>query len=308
MYKYVVSSHMNPVLSGVAKFNLNLSQLLRTDCVSFSEAKTSLNSNDKLLLSVKIIDINDEEKKDIIQTLKIAKQKGVKIFTFFHTFNELPLEYDILAQSEEIFCGNLEIKHSLLGFNKPITDLWCPYLVDLSTSLEQRKFNIFTFGMAHKLQLKHYQLLFDKLSKTGLDYSIWVSTAFHEKANFGDFHDISKQLISIFDRKIQFLGFLSDEAINYFIDQVQLFVSFFPRGVRANNTSIYVPMERNCPVITNLDEYSPSWFMHGKNILDINYLKNEHFEKDFLKKISQKAKRDVGHHISWEALVERIQR
>lgn len=300
---------MNPVLSGVAKFNFNLSRLLGINCVSFSDIKAlSLSSGDKILLSVKLIDLSDEEKKEINQVLKITKQKEVKLFTFFHTFNELPLEYDILELSQEIFCGNSEIKHSLSGFNKTVSDLWCPYLVDLSASLTQKDFNIFTFGMAHKMQLKHYQMLYDKLSKTSLDYSVWVSTAFHEKASFGDFHDISKQLISIFDRKIQFLGFLSDEAINYFIDQVQLFVSFFPKGVRANNTSVYVPMERNCPVLTNLDEYSPSWLIHGKNILDINHLENQQLQKDFLKKISQKSKKDVGSHISWELLVEKIQR
>lgn len=306
MLKLIISSHLNPTLSGVAKFNLILSKRLGIPCLGFDQTQHQLKKADSVMLSVKLKDATRADLFKLKSLLNVIKERKIKACVFFHTFDELPIEYDIISQSKYIFCANSEIQHSLIGLDKNIKVLWCPHLVDLSATVSERNFNVFSFGMAHKLQLIYYKILFDKLKQLNIDYSLWISTAFHEKSSFGDFKEISNQLISIFGNRVNFLGFLSDEAINYLIEKVQLFVAFFSKGVRANNTSIYVPMEKGCAVLTNLDGHSPTWMRKGINILDINHLEGHDLERKKLALIAERAKIDVQKYASWELLVKII--
>jgi hypothetical protein len=194
--------------------------------------------------------------------------------------------------------------HSLEGMDKRAILAWCPPLLDSEVMLHESKLNLFSFGMAHKIQVKYYKKLRDLLIGHESDYSVWISTAFHEKANFGDFNSISAELKSVFGDQIQFMGFLSDEAVNYFLDKTKLFVAFFERGVRANNTSVYAAMRRGCAVLTNCDEFSPPWLSHGKNILDIHQISAEDLSSDALARIGEAAQEDAINFAGWKSLVE----
>ncbi|QIJ72362.1 glycosyltransferase family 4 protein [Thermosulfuriphilus ammonigenes] len=302
MYKYLVSSHLNPSLSGVAKFNQILAMKLDVPCLSVFD----IQSIDKgpILFSLKVRDLNDSECLLLSKYLNFLVAKNIEYDLFFHTFDGLDLEYELLKYSRIIYSGNLEIYSALKGINKKIISAWCPALITGDHIVRETSLNLFSFGMAHKLQLKYYKILQNFLENYNIDYVLWVSTAFHEKANFGDFDSVSNQLSKIFGFRIQFLGFLSDDAINYFLDKTQLFVAFFEKGVRANNTSIFAAMNRGCAIITNIDEYSPSWIKHSVNVLDIRLLKPENLKLDFLKKIGLQAKNDVQRYASWDKLIE----
>ena len=158
--------------------------------------------------------------------------------------------------------------------------------------------------MAHKIQVLYYRRLRDLLENNRIDYTLRLSTAFHEKANFGDFDSISRELDGLFANRIQFLGFLSDDAVNYFLSKSHLFLTFFDKGVRANNTSIYAAMERGCAVLTNRDECSPAWMRHGENILDIDLLRKSDLEPDNLRRIGENAKVSAKRFNSWGGLIE----
>lgn len=95
---------------------------------------------------------------------------------------------------------------------------------------------------------------------------------------------------------------LSDDAVNYFLDKTQLFRAFFGKGARANNTSVLAAMRRGCAVLTNCDEYSPSWMKHGENILDIHRTNADDLDKIILDKIGKNAQRDEQMHASRESL------
>lgn len=307
MINYIISSHMNPTLSGVAKFSHILGERLSIPCISFAEACHQVQKNDHVLLSLKLVEIvNDQETNHLNQFVQKMKDEKIKFELFLHTFDGLNLEYDLLDLCNNVYCANEEIKHTLAGFDKPLVEVYCPCLVDLSNKIEETEFNIFSFGMAHKIQSKYHKILYDKIESSGVDYSLWISTAFHEKASFGDFNSISTQLIGIYGKKIQFLGFLSDEAISYFLERTQLFVAFFPKGVRSNNTSIYVAMEKGIPILTNLDEYSPSWMKHGVNLLDINRLDSIELDPEHFNEISKNAKLGVRTFASWESLITKF--
>lgn len=304
-YRSLITSHENKNLSGVAKFNNRLSKLLGIECIGLEPAM--LLKAGPVLLSLKMKDNGRDEIDAVTGLFNRLMEEKIQYDLFFHSFDGLEIEYLLVENAEKIFCGNLEIYHVLEGQNKETISAWCPSLVDLRERLEEKDINIFSFGMAHKLQLKYYMKLKEILDSFQVDYTIWISTAFHEKAKFGDFSNISEQLIELFDNNIQFLGFLSDCTVDYFMAKATLFTAFFEKGVRANNTSVYAAMEKGCPLLTNTDHLSPQWMEHGKNILDIHRLMTEDIKSENLKNLAIQARIDSKRNASWGELVNLIQ-
>jgi hypothetical protein len=301
----IVTSHMNPNLSGVAKFNRILAQKLQIPCIGFDQ-RLALQAG-TMLLSVKVRDMTPADIQQARAFVTNMKQCPIDYDIMFHSFDSLEFEYELMESSRQIFCSNAEIFHCLQGTDKPLVNAWCPSLMDTSKlPIQERELNLFAFGMAHKIQVRYYKMLREFLDKHAVDYQLWVSTAFHEKANFGDFGSISTQLSSIFDSRIQFMGFLSDEAVNYFLRKAHVFVTFFEKGARANNTSVYAAMERGCAVLTNTDEYSPPWMRHKETILDIRHVTPDDFDPMLLNTISRKAQEMISTHASWEQLANLI--
>ncbi len=304
MYKCVISSHTNPNLSGVARFNHILATNMGIQCIGISDIKNI--DTGPILFSLKLRDTTGSERSLLSERLHYLVNKNIDYDLFFHTFDGLEIEYELIERCRMIYSGNSEIYHALEGIDKEVVSAWCPALITGEHVLHEASLNLFSFGMAHKLQIKYYKMLQELLSDYNIDYTLWVSTAFHEKANFGDFNSISNQLSRIFRHRIQFLGFLSDDGVNYFLDKTQLFIAFFEKGVRANNTSIFAAMNRGCAVLTNSDEYSPSWMKHGINILDIHMLQLEDLETEVLQRIGTQAKKDARKYASWDGLIKLI--
>lgn len=306
MLRLIVTSHTSAQLSGVAKFNAQLARRFGVPCVGIAEAASLVRAGDRVLLSVKLADMSDADAIAIATLHRTMKERGVTFDLFFHTYDALAMEQVLVSDADTLFCANSEIHQALEQAGRPRALVWCPHLVDLEASVTRSELTIFSFGMAHKIQLAYYELLHSRLEELERPYSIWVSTAFHEKSGFGDFDEASRQLRSVFGNRLQFLGFLSDDALNYFVDQVHLFVAFFAKGLRANNTSAYVPMERGCAILTNLDDHSPAWLSHDTNILDIHSLSVASLEPANLRRIAAAAQRDVGQHAGWPLLVSRL--
>lgn len=300
-YKCVITSHTNPTLSGVAKFNDILSRMLRVPCLGIDE--TCQQKQGPVLLSVKLGEGIFADLHAIENVNKYLLSKDIVYDIFFHSFDGLDIEYELVKNARQVFCGNEEMKQKLLGKHNNVISAWCPALLSKKTVLFESQMNLFSFGMAHKIQVTYYKMLRDLLQKNNIDYALRLSTAFHEKAKFGDFNTISNELTEIFSDRIQFLGFLSDDTINYFLKRSHLFIAFFDKGVRANNTSVFAAMERGCAVLTNLDQYSPGWLKHGKNILDIHHIQNEDLNTNRLEQIGNTAKEFVTKNINWQELV-----
>lgn len=299
--KYLVTSHSDPNLSGVAKFGSRLAAKLNIPYLAFSQAAEL--SAGPILLSVKIRDCAREDLQQVAALVRRFNDLQIVYDIFFHTFDKMDIEYQLIKHCRKIYCGNAQIQHLLADVEQPKISAWCPSLIDSHKTLREKRCNLFSFGMAHKIRVEYYQKLASLLQKYQTDYSLWVSTAFHEKANFGDFDAISMQLRSIFEKNIQFMGFLSDDAVNYFLDKTQLFIAFFEEGVRANNTSVIAAMCRGCAVLTNCDPYSPSWMRHRHNILDIYHLDVDCLELTFLQAIADNAHADANRHANWQNLL-----
>lgn len=296
----VVTSHKNPYLSGVARFNRILAARLGVPCVSMDDVDNLVEG--PVLISVKLRDDIHAQMEVVRDFLDRLRGTGLAFDLFFHTFDGLEVEYALIELSRKVYCANAEILHALEGIDRPLVAAWCPALVNQRARVHEGTLNIFSFGMAHKIQVKYYRKLRTVLEGLGVDYSLWISTAFHEKANFGDFDAISQQLSDLFRDRIQFLGFLSDEAVNYFLDKSHLFIAFFESGVRANNTSVFAAMERGRAVLTNSDDRSPRWMRHGVNMLEIHDLVADDLRLDALEKIGLQARLDETIHAGWDQL------
>ena len=68
------------------------------------------------------------------------------------------------------------------------------------------------------------------------------------------------------------MGFLADSEVSMRISQASAMLTFFPSGARENNNSVMSAMALGCPVITNIDDRSPSWMEHGRTIFDLRKL------------------------------------
>ena len=298
----ILSSHSNPYLSGVARFNRHLSQKLGVPLYPI-QAYQRL-TRGPVLISVKFRACEPEDFKIAAMAMSHMKARGIVYDLFLHSYDGYDIEIGLIKSSRRVFCANAEIAAELKGKASEVLSVWCPRLIEAEPVIEMRALNILSFGMVHKLQIHCHRRLAHFLKEAGIEYSLWVSTAFHEKARFGDFDSIGRELEGIYDRRVQFMGFLSDGAVNYFLSKAHLLAAFFEGGVRANNTSVYAAMEKGCPVLTNCDSFSPSWLMDRENILDIHKLDRAVFDPVLLKKIGMRGKEDVRRFAHWDDLLK----
>jgi hypothetical protein len=304
-YSALASSHLNPVLSGVAKFNLVLGKKLGIAVCGLEPSALDEASSGPILISTKIQDLSPSEMELAFSFFQKLEAHKRPFDLFLHTFDSLPLETQLIAHCRKVYCGNNEL---LLKVAKPEKTVlsWCPGLLDEKQIRIESPLNLFCFGMAHKIQLWTHKALHSALEKMEVDYSLWLSTAFHEKANFGDFNTVSRALIDIYGKRVRFLGFLSDESVNYFLAKTNAFVAFFERGVRANNTTVNAALERGCPVITNMDAQSPAWMVHGKNVIDVGEMAPTDLEPSALLRVGKQGAADVALNASWERLISQL--
>ncbi len=305
MYSNIISTHIKPHLSGIAQFGFVLAQKLSIPFISFVKSE-DLRKGEIVLLTVSFSIPDIELETQVWRFLEIAEEKEITFSVFFHSFSDLPIEHALIKRAARIFSGNDEIYHELKPFHVYVKKMWSPSLLRNGSINKPDILNIFSFGMAFKIQTAYHRLFASKMKQLKKDFVIRISTGFHEKASFGKYDDIAKELEGIYENKVHFYGFLSDEAVGYFTHRADLYINFFPKGVRANNTTVYAVMERARPVITNLDKYSPSWMKSGVNIIDIRDLDKRTLDKKVLDRIGKQSRKDVRKHTNWDTLVKII--
>lgn len=300
------STHMNRYLSGVARFNHLLAERFGVRCLTFTEA--AVLGQPPLLLSVKLTDCSATELRAFEAATARLAARAVPYALFLHSFGASPLEFRLAFGASAVFAGNDEIASLLSEAGVGPQAVWCPSLLDREVLPETIGLTLFSFGMSHKMQLGQYHRLRGLLEAWEMGHTLLVSTAFHEKASFGDMDAISDGFREIFGADAHLLGFLSDPAIGHFLTRSDLFCAFFPSGVRSNNTSVAAAMSQGTPVLTNLDRHSPAWMLHGHNVLDITRLEKGDLTHNKLTRIARQALRDVEINAGWDALASALSR
>lgn len=109
---------------------------------------------------------------------------------------------------------------------------------------------LFTFGMAHKIDLAKFHVL----RQLYAGWELWVSTAAHEGAGPSKVPD----LMATWGPRAFDLGHLSDAALALIWPHTTAFVAFFEHGLRANNSSVHAALNARVPVITNHGAQTPA--------------------------------------------------
>ena len=293
----VVSHHMNPFRSGVARFNELLAEHLGVPFASLRDAREF----ERPLLSFKVSELEAGDEADV--------EAGIDAWPaydlFLHELAGTPLEQRLIDGAGRVLCGNRELANRLGKAHGNVETLWTPGLIIEQGRIAPTETRVFTFGMAHKIRTDMFERLRDLLERSGRSYAIHVSAANHETASLRDAELVFDEMHDLFPERMYFLGNLSDLAIVRELQEATFFAAFFNGGVRANNTSVASAMERGAVVITNLDEGSPEHLRHMENVIDIEQTSELPFDPLALRSISVNAMQSAK-EFSWDRLVERL--
>lgn len=261
----VVSHHLDGFRSGVARFNELLAERLGVPLLGLFDERSFEASCP--LLSFKVSELSASERQRVGAALELAPWAGE---LFLHEVSGDPLEERLIRQARRVHCGNLEILDIAGGLTDCAHAAWTPGLILDDRPYRPAEITVFSFGMAHKIQVDRFRRLRELLDASGRSFTIYVSAANHETASIRDAELVFNEMHEIFPNELFFLGNLSDVAVANELRRSTFFAAFFPGGVRGNNTSVASALERGCMVITNLDEYSPSEFVHMENVIDLD--------------------------------------
>jgi hypothetical protein len=222
----VVSLHTNEYGCGVAKFSKLLAERLGVPFVGFAE-----NWGGFPLLSLKASELGRDALNEIqwhAPTIDYA--------VFWHDAGEPA----ITKNASVVYYADTSL-------GSP--GLWCPSLLTPSTP---RMVNLFSFGMAHKIQVQHYATAKRLLDAAGIRYHLRVSVGIHEGTSLSDATAHFDALYELFGRdRVTILGILSDDAVAEELRRCDAVLAFFEQGVRANNTTVHAALEARRPVVTN---------------------------------------------------------
>ncbi len=239
MITAVVSYHRNALTCGVARFSQDLARRLGVPCVGFDDPW-----GECPLLSLKWSEISARD-----QVRFYDRCEDQPYVVFWHDRGIL----DITEGARAVFSGDPTL---------PGSALWCPPTLPLRLH-EPYDITLLTFGMAHKLHVEPYRKVRQLLEAAHLSYRLKVSVGLHEGTTIDQCAMHLDALEDIFGAAhMQMLGSLSDLALAEQMQAADLICAFFPKGVRANNTSVHTAMAMGRPLLTNLDHLSPK-VLHG---------------------------------------------
>lgn len=264
----ILTYHMNPLTCGVARFNHAVSSFFDLPVLPMFSGP-ALAARDPLL-SFKV---SEMEAADVARLDALAADPDVwpGLRLFFHDYSRTEAEARLIRRAAKVYCGNERLVAEIAPLGGAVVQAWCPgFLFEKRLIDEGAAIQVYTFGMAHKLRVDHYEKLKRLLDATGQSYRLYISAAVHEGTTLNEsFSAAYEELQTIFGDRVYFLGMLSDAALYSFLRTCTFFTGFFPEGVRANNSSVSTAMQCGAVVVTNLDGDSPYDYRHLETVIDI---------------------------------------
>jgi hypothetical protein len=134
------------------------------------------------------------------------------------------------------------------------------------------------------------------LEAAGLRYQLRVSYGVHEGTDPQEIEsDMNALCLIMGESNTTILGQLSDDAVAEELANSDYVLSFFEKGVRANNTTVHAALDAGCRVITNHDEFTTTPMK--LSTLDIGTLKEwPELNKTLMAKFT------------WDKLIQEMQR
>lgn len=297
----VLGYHLNPMTCGIAKFNQQLGDELAVPVLNIFDQRAK--SYSYPILSIKTSEFSYKDMEHLERWID-AYPAEKKLSLFYHAYSGTRLEDKLIERADLLFVGNRELALELERYSDKLVQAWCPGTLLDRTPFHDVEISVMTFGMAHKMNPGYYKKLNELLVATGKSYCLYVSTALHEGTTFeSDFIEVFSEMKNMFEGEVYFLGFLYDTVIYNYLINTTYFAAFFPKGVRANNTSVNTAMECGATVITNLDDHSPKEFIHMNNIIDINRVYELPTDKRQIRRIGVNAQKS-NVNLGWSQLIK----
>lgn len=245
MIDAVVGYHSNPATCGVVKFERQLAERLGVPWVRWDAYVWRPNM--RPLLSIKYSELAPAHVGHFYDRFIVRP---------FDLFAHDRPHLGLLTKAVCVYAANAEIAKAIRPIRNDVIDAWCP--ATIHGNPHRAALNVLTFGMAHKLQLPHYQKLKVLLDATGQDYTVSLSTAVHEGSPWDAVAEAGTELRAIFGDNLRELGYLADDALAKELQDCSAVALFFDPALRANNTTFWAAVEAEKLIITNLDADSPT--------------------------------------------------
>lgn len=289
----VVTHHTDGFRSGVARFNELLAAKLGVPLLALPDLRSA--SPTCPLYSLKVSELGTAE-------AELAGALDGQWEVFLHEYRGLELERRLVGGAQRVHCGNAEILEAVAAGAADARLVWTPGLILDDRTFRKADISVFSFGMAHKIRVDMFRRLRQLLDASERSYAVYVSAANHETASLRDSEDVFAEMHEVFPDELYFLGNLSDVAVFNQLRTATYFAAFFEKGCRANNTSIASAMECGAVVITNLDEYSPSEYVHMDNVIDVVRCRELPSDPRVLDAICKRAL-ETSRRRGWDALL-----
>jgi hypothetical protein len=253
----------------VARFNGALSTALQIPMLDIDTWVSKADYDSKYLFSVKPSEF-DQRICDLVSD-SLSKLNG-KHWVFFHEFNQTDIEVKLAEISEKAIAVDRIIGSAASKFFKDVDLGFAPGLKVASQEGESDVV-LLTMGMAHKINQTGYTILDEVVKMDVRSFQLRVTVAIHEGFDIGEtFVNVPEQVGASWSSDLVFLGFLSDQAMSSELRKCDAVVIFPQLGARESNSSIIGAMAHGAAVVTALDSNSPSWMVHGQNIIDVRQL------------------------------------
>lgn len=263
----VLTYHNNMHTCGVARFNHYLAQHLSVPMLQLTNLIES--QLEHPIVSIKVSEFSDS---DFTKTLE--RILDLKLFSLIlHDFIDTPLLHAVISQADSVMGLNSEIVSNLHSLRQDAALGFTVASYGIQNRAVLPDLKLITFGMAHKIQSSGYQRVAELLKADSRSHILEISSALHEGTKFDDsYFEVGDEISEFFGGKVRFLGFLADPEVSLRVSRSSAMLAFFPCGARENNNSVVSAMHLAVPVITNLDDRSPSWLRHGETVFDVRHL------------------------------------
>ena len=266
----LITYHTNSYTCGVARFNGALSKALQIPMLDIDTWVSNADYDSKYLFSVKPSEF-DQHVSDMVSD-SLSKLNG-KHWVFFHEFNQTDIEIKLAEISEKAIAVDRIIGSAASKFFKDVGLGFAPGL-NIASLEEECDVVLLTMGMAHKINQADYAILEAVVKTDFRSFQLRVTVAVHEGFDIGEtFVNVPELVGTNWSADLVFLGFLSDQAMSSELRKCDAVVIFPQLGARESNSSIIGAMAHGAAVVTTLDANSPSWMVHGQNIINVSQLK-----------------------------------
>lgn len=301
-YNSILGLHAESEFCGVSRFNRILANKLGIPSNNLENSR--IHENVRVLISIKFSELDLTETENELSREVINFHLFSDFDVFIHDHPKSLKHWDILGRARHIFCGNSKIHKLVKERFSNSTAMWSPPTLPLfkDSKTGLKPINFISFGMAHKIHFNLHKQLIEWLNSNRVSYQMTVSASPHEGEDFFfSSKRIRERFEGLYGRNFVWAGYLGEQILLRELQQSDVFVSFYPDGIRENNSSAIAALSFGLKVISNFDSDSPDFIRNHENAIDIDVLQK--FNGLDLRKKSTEAI-NLASIYSWEHFLE----